>query len=86
MPRIHCHYLDCVFLDGKFCSAAAIEIDPDIGCKTYRPDGDMELSDWDDEDDLDDWDEMDEEDDDSLWMDEEEDMIDLEFSDSEDDY
>jgi len=39
MPRIRCHYLDCVFLDDGYCSAAAIEIDPDVGCmmtKTIR--------------------------------------------------
>lgn len=31
MPRIKCHYADCVFLDEGYCSAAAVEIDPDQG-------------------------------------------------------
>ena len=35
MPRTRCHYLDCTFLKDKFCSAAAIELDPDSGCLTY---------------------------------------------------
>ena len=37
MPRIKCHYADCVFLDEGYCSAAAVEIDPDAGCNTYSP-------------------------------------------------
>lgn len=85
MPRILCHYLDCIFLDGKYCNAAAVEIDPDVGCKTYRPDDDIDHTDWDD-DDIDDWDEIDDEADDSLWLDEEEDLIDLELDDSDEDY
>ena len=59
MPRIHCHYLDCLFLDGKYCTAAAIELDPDAGCKTYRPIDDVELKDWDEHEDIDEWDEID---------------------------
>ncbi|MEK7324324.1 MAG: hypothetical protein AAB217_03590 [Chloroflexota bacterium] len=35
MPRIRCHYEDCVFLEEKYCGAAAVEIDPDAGCLTY---------------------------------------------------
>lgn len=35
MPRIRCHYEDCVFLEEKYCGAAAVEIDPDTGCLTY---------------------------------------------------
>lgn len=35
MPRIRCHYEDCVFLEEKYCGAAAVEIDPDSGCLTY---------------------------------------------------
>jgi hypothetical protein len=83
MPRIHCHYLDCLFLDGKYCSAAAIELDPDIGCKTYQPNEDASLDVWDDDEDLDDWDDMDEEEED-LWMDEEEDLLDLDMDEEED--
>ncbi len=29
MPKIRCHYLDCAFLDEGYCSAAAVEVDPD---------------------------------------------------------
>jgi len=29
MPRIKCHYIDCVFVDEGYCSAAAVEFDPD---------------------------------------------------------
>lgn len=35
MPRIRCHYEDCVFLEEKHCGAAAVELDPDSGCLTY---------------------------------------------------
>jgi hypothetical protein len=35
MPRIRCHYLDCVFTDDGTCSAAAVEFDLDTGCATY---------------------------------------------------
>ena len=41
MPKVRCHYEDCVFLDEGFCSAAYIEIDPDQGCLTYRPEGEF---------------------------------------------
>jgi hypothetical protein len=37
MPRIKCHYVDCVFIDEGLCSAAAVELDPDTGCVTYSP-------------------------------------------------
>jgi len=70
MPRIHCHYLDCIFL----------------GCKTYRPSGDMELKDWDEADDIDEWDDMEDDNDEDLWIDEDEDLIDLELDDSDEDY
>lgn len=86
MPRVHCHYLDCLFLDGKYCGAAAIELDPDTGCKTYQPSDDIDLEDWDEHDDIDDWDEIEEEDDDDLWMDEEDDILDLEMDDEDEDF
>jgi hypothetical protein len=35
MPRIRCHYIDCVFLDNGTCNAAAVELDPDTGCATF---------------------------------------------------
>jgi hypothetical protein len=85
MPRIHCHYLDCVFLDGKYCTAAAIELDPDLGCKTYQPIEEIDIEDWDEEEeDIDDWDEMEEDEDEDLWLDDDEDLMDLELDDEDD--
>jgi hypothetical protein len=75
MPRIRCHYLDCAFLDDGYCSAAAVEIDPDSGCVTYAPSADAAVDDdWEETEELEDWEEVedDEEDDDDLWMDDEE--------------
>lgn len=76
MPRIRCQYLDCVFLDEGFCSAASVEIDPDSGCGTYSPNTEAKPEeDWDEEDELEEWDEMDldEDEDDDSWMDDDED-------------
>ena len=75
MPRIRCHYVDCVFIDDGYCSAAAIEVDPDVGCMTYSRADDVEEEDeWEDEEEeLDEWDELDEEDEDEAdWIDEDE--------------
>lgn len=67
MPRIRCHYIDCIFLDDGYCSAAAVEIDPDTGCATFAPvDDTSSPDDWDEEDELDEWDEEEEEEED-LW-------------------
>lgn len=41
MPRIRCHYIDCVFLDEGYCAAAAVELDPEEGCLTYSPSGEV---------------------------------------------
>jgi len=41
MPRIRCNYVGCVFLDQGYCSAAAAEIDPDEGCLTFTPEGEI---------------------------------------------
>ncbi len=76
MPRIRCHYIDCVLLDDGYCGAAAIELDPDMGCMTYKRSDDLEIEeDWEDEEDEevgeDDWDDL-EEGDDELWIDEDE--------------
>jgi hypothetical protein len=73
MPRIKCHYLDCVFLDEGYCSAAAVEIDPDTGCATYSPtDGVAKKDDdWDEEDEAEDWDEEDGDEEDDEWLEEE---------------
>ena len=75
MARIRCHYLDCVFLDDGFCSAAAIEIDPDSGCRTYSPSTEASTDDeWDEEEELEEWEELDEndEEEEDIWMDDEE--------------
>ena len=72
MPRIKCHYIDCVFIDEGVCSAAAVEIDPDEGCKTYSPAEELASEDeWDEDEDADEWEdeETDEEDDD--WLEDE---------------
>ncbi len=74
MPRIRCHYIDCVFLDDGYCGAAAVELDPDVGCMTYSRADDIIEDDWDDEDDLEEWEDLDlEEEEDDLWIDDEED-------------
>lgn len=70
MPRIRCHYSDCVFLDENYCGAAAVELDPDMGCQTYsQADDSNEDSDWDDdEEELEEWDDDDDVDD-EIWLD-----------------
>ena len=72
MPRIKCHYVDCVFLDDGYCSAAAVEIDPDTGCATYSP-SDGVVEEWDEEEEETEWEEDEAEDSDDLWDEEEED-------------
>lgn len=81
MPRIRCHYLDCVFNDDGICAASAIELDPDTGCLTYSQTDKLISSEWEEEEDEldDDWDELgfdDEEgvDDDEDWLDEDDDF------------
>ncbi len=71
MPRIKCHYIDCVFLDEGYCSAAAIELDPDTGCATYSPSDEAAAEeDWEEEEE--EWEEEEsDEEDDELWDDEE---------------
>ncbi|PKN94140.1 MAG: hypothetical protein CVU44_06990 [Chloroflexi bacterium HGW-Chloroflexi-6] len=74
MPRIRCHYTDCIFLDEGYCSAAAVEIDPDTGCATYSPvDGPAAEAEWEEEEEeLEEWEEE-ETDEEDLWADDEED-------------
>jgi hypothetical protein len=76
MPRIRCHYIDCVFLDDGYCGAAAIELDPDVGCMTYSRADDLaeEVDDeWEDEEESDEWEDIEEDDEeDELWLDEDE--------------
>jgi hypothetical protein len=73
MPRIRCHYIECVFIDDGYCGAAAIEIDPDVGCMTYSRADDLEVDEeWDDDEqeDAEEWEDIeDEEEDDELWLD-----------------
>jgi len=87
MPRIRCHYLDCIFLDERYCSAAAVEIDPDKGCLTYSPnEEDHAGSNWEDEE-LDDWDEMGAEDEhEDLWAVEEDEDDDDDLAGENEDY
>ena len=73
MPRIKCHYIDCVFVDEGYCSAAAVEFDPDMGCATYSAQDEKakDDEDWEEEDEeFEDWEEEDDEEDDD-WLEEE---------------
>ena len=72
MPRIRCHYIDCIFLDEGYCSAAAVELDPDTGCATYAPSEDDIDDEWED-DEIEEW-EDDTEEDDDLWLDDDDDL------------
>jgi len=75
MPRIKCHYIDCVFIDEGVCSAAAVELDPDEGCKTYTPAEDTAAVDeWDDDEESEEWEEDDSEDGDDDWLEEEDEI------------
>jgi len=75
MPRIRCHYLDCIFIDDGYCGAAAIEVDPDVGCQTYtRPDDAETEEEWEEEEEeLEEWEEIEiDEEDNDLWLDDDE--------------
>ncbi len=77
MPRIRCHYIDCVFLEGGYCGTTAVEIDPDEGCMTYTHVADVAADDdWDEEELEELWEEDEElydedEEEDDLWEGEE---------------
>jgi len=72
MPRIKCHYADCVFVDEGYCSAAAVELDPDTGCNTYSPSEEAAKDgEWDEEDEVEEWEDDDADDDDDEWADDE---------------
>jgi hypothetical protein len=87
MPRIRCHYLDCVFNGDGICSASAVEIDPDAGCMTYSQSNKLITAEWEEEEDEldDDWDELgfedEAEEEDEEWLDEEEEEDDFEVDD-----
>ena len=56
MARIRCKYLDCVFLDDNYCSAALVELDSNRGCLTFTPSSKKPVEDMiDTVDDMDDW-------------------------------
>ena len=71
MPRIKCHYVDCVFIDEGVCSAAAVEFDPDEGCKTFTPAEEAAADEWDEEEDSEEWEDDDTDDEGEEWLDEE---------------
>jgi hypothetical protein len=75
MPKIRCHYMDCSFLDEGYCSAAAVEIDPDAGCTTFSPaSGGLNDDDWEGEEELEEWEDLEgeEESEEDIWGDDEE--------------
>jgi hypothetical protein len=65
-----------VFIDDGYCGAAAIEVDPDVGCMTYSRADDLETEEeWEDEaeEELEEWEEMEiDEEDGELWLDDDE--------------
>jgi len=66
--------MDCIFIDEGFCSAAAVEIDPDTGCATYSPSEDaLDDDDW-EEDEIEEWDSEGDEEEDDLWLDDDDDL------------
>jgi len=63
MPRIRCRYEDCIFLDGGFCTAERIELDPEMGCLTFqRADEVVEEVVWEEEEELEEEEVLDDED------------------------
>ncbi len=75
MPRIRCHYIDCVFVDDGYCSAAAVELDPDAGCATYSPNDEAAKEEDTEEEELEEWEEDEEDEEDESWLEDEEDEI-----------
>lgn len=79
MPRIRCHYDDCVFIDDGYCGAAAVELEPDGGCLTFaRTDEatEAEEEEWEEEEFEEEFEEEDEDlydDEDDDWDDDEDD-------------
>ncbi|HLF28863.1 MAG TPA: hypothetical protein VJG32_21260 [Anaerolineae bacterium] len=51
MPRIRCHYEDCIFLESGYCTADRIELDPETGCLTYQQADEVEapVAEWEEE-------------------------------------
>ena len=67
MPRIKCHYTDCVFLDEGYCSAAAVEFDPDTGCATYTPSDEAAAKENWSEEESEEWEEEEEDEEEESW-------------------
>jgi hypothetical protein len=85
MPRIRCHYDDCVFLEEGFCGAVSVEFDPDSGCMTFQREASEETQ----EERDDDWEEDDFEDDtedEELYEDDDEDLWDEDDDDDSERY
>jgi hypothetical protein len=59
-------------MDDGYCSAAAVEIDPDSGCATYSPSEEAGKDEEWEEEELDEWEEDLEEDDEEDWIDDDE--------------
>jgi hypothetical protein len=60
-----------VFLDDGYCSAAAVEFDPDAGCNTYSPSEEAAAEEeWEDEE-LEEWEDDDADEDEEEWIDDE---------------
>jgi len=73
VPRIRCHYVECVFLDGGYCGASSVEIDPEVGCMTFTHVADASENDNRDEDEIEEgWEEEEllelDDDDDDRWL------------------
>lgn len=82
MPRIRCHYEDCVYLEDGYCGTTEIELEPETGCLTYTRYDELPIDEeetWEEEEDL--FDEEWEEEDEDLYEEEEEDE---EWDDDED--
>lgn len=75
MPRIRCHYDDCIFLDSGYCSAERIELDPEMGCLTFQQADEAEEPEaaWEAEEELEEEDVLDDEEEDEVEWDEEDD-------------
>lgn len=74
MPRIRCHYIDCVFLEGGYCGASTVEIDPDEGCLTYTHVAELSTEE-----------DLDEEELEEIWEEDEDELYDAEEDKEEDD-
>ena len=72
MPRIRCHYTECVFLDDDYCGAASVEFDPDTGCATYSPNEEAAVKGEDWENEMDEWEDEEADDEDDEWSDDDE--------------